>query len=241
MIYKIQNIILDLYEFLTSIHEGIVAVLFLVAIFYSLYMIYSLWNKEWNERTRIEKIFFIPSLGISLLFIALLIFAGDVHPNISAENTARLFAEDVCFGRIEDITKDRDRILTPAYYDNFINEWNREYKNFSDIQCDANNFLLVEYHFKQRDFAEPEKCLVVLRTSDFLTDIFELPSKEPNEIEFCDYDFEIYLMKVALDSRFLGKYMRWRVNDFSYLKSEPYTIKEEMEKFEKLREKLGIK
>ena len=70
--------------------------------------------------------------------------------------------------------------------------------------------------------------MVVLQTSHILNF-----SKSLDETELCDFDFKIRLTMVAIPSRFLGKYMRWRIIDFSYVKSETYTMKEWRNNIEK--------
>lgn len=87
---------------------------------------------------------------------------------------------------------------------------------------------MLEYHYKYQNISNTENCTVVLRTSKILN-----ISKNVDEIEQCDFDFEIRLTKVAIPSRFLGKYMRWKISAFSYTTSKPYTMKEWLDSIKK--------
>lgn len=157
-----------------------------------------------------------------------MVLAGDIYPSLSAEKMARLFAEDLCAERVQEISKDKNKILAPNYHDAFTLEWAQKSEEFADILCQADDFIMVEYHYKHRNISNPENCTVRLRTSKILN-----ISKNVNEIEQCDFDFEIHLTKVAIPSRFLGKYMRWRISGFSYTTSKPYTMKEWLDSIEK--------
>lgn len=222
MIYTIQNTILEIHNFISSLNFGIYFLVSLAAIIFSCYMLYFIFvHKKFGEKTKLEKIIFIPALLISIVFILDMILAGDIYPNLSAEKMARLFAEDLCAGRIEEIMKDKNKILAPNYHDAFTLEWTQKSKEFADIRCEADDFIMVEYHYKFRNINNLESCTVVLQTFKILN----IP-KNVDDIEQCDFDFEIALTKVAIPSRFLGKYMRWRISGFSYTTSKPYTMKE---------------
>jgi len=227
MFYSIQNSILKIYNFIGSLNFGIYFVVSITAIIFSCSILYSIFvHRNFGKKTNLEKIIFIPTLLISVVFILNMTLAGDISPNLSAEKMARLFAEALCSGRIEEVSK--DNIIAPNYHDAFTLEWNQKHKDFSDIQCGADDFIMVEYHYKYGNISNTEDCVVVLQTSKILNIL-----KSVDEIELCDFDFEIHLTKVAIPSRFLGKYMRWRIIDFSYVKSETYTMKDWLDNIEK--------
>lgn len=227
MLYSIQNSILKIYNFIGSLNFGIYFVVSVAAIIFSCSMLYFIFvHRNFGKKTNLEKIIFIPALLISVVFILNMTLAGDISPNLSAEKMSRLFAEALCSGRIEEVSK--DNIIAPNYHDAFTLEWNQKQKDFSDIQCGADDFIMVEYHYKYGNISKTEGCVVVLQTSKILNIL-----KGVDEIELCDFDFEIHLTKVAIPSRFLGKYMRWRIIDFSYVKSETYTMKEWLDNIEK--------
>ena len=231
MIYSIQNTVLEIHDFINSFNPGLYFLVSVAAIIFSCYMLYSIFaHRDFSKRAKSEKLIFIPALVISLVFILDLILAGDVYPNLSPEKVARFFAEDLCKGKIQEIIKDKNRVFTPDYHDNFSLEWAEKPKEFADIQfqCDAADFFMVEYHYKSGFISYPESCSVILRTSKILN----IP-KNPDEIEQCDFDFHMQLTKVAIPSRFLGDYMRWRIGKFSYTKSKPYTMKEWLDRFRK--------
>lgn len=232
MIYTIQNTILKFHDFISSLNSGIYFLVSVAAIIFSSYVLYSIFfDKTFGEKSKLEKILFVPALVISLVFILDMILAGDVYPNLSAEKTARLFAESLCNGRIEEIADRKNKLIAPDYHDKFTADWNQKYKEFIDIQCDADDFLLVEYHYEYLNISSPKKCMVVLRTLK----IVDIP-KKVDDITQCDYDFRIDLIRVPIPSRFLGNYVRWRINSFSYKRSKPYTMKEWLDLIEK-REK----
>jgi hypothetical protein len=227
MPYIIRSSILKIYNFFLSSNFGSWIVVSFAAIIFSCLMLYSIFvHKNFGKKTSLEKIIFIPALLISIVFISTMTLAGDIFPNLSAEKMARLFAEALCSGRIEEVSK--GNIVAPNYHDAFTLEWNQKHKEFSDIQCGADDFIMVEYHYKYGNISNTEGCVVVLQTSKILNIL-----KGVDEIELRDFDFEIHLTKVAILSRFLGKYMRWRIIDFSYVKSETYTMKEWLDNIEK--------
>ncbi len=230
MIYSIQNTILEIHDFISSFNPGIYFLVSAAAIIFSCYMLYSILIGDFGERAKSEKVILIPALIVSLVFILDMILAGDIYPNLSAEKMARFFAEDLCKGKTQEIIKDRNRVFTPDYYEDFSLEWAEKSKEFADIQfqCDAADFFMVEYHYKSEVISYPESCSVILRTSKILN----IP-KNPDEIEQCDFDFHMRLTKVAIPSRFLGNYVRWRIGNFSYTKSKPYTMKEWFDRFKK--------
>ena len=245
MIYKIQSTILRIHEFkdsITSLNFGIVFILSLAAFIFSIYCIYSVFiSKDFGNRSKVEKIIFPPALVLSLVFILDLILAGDIYPNLSAEKLARLFAESLCDDEIEEFTdwknKDTDRckVLTAEYRDQFFKDWKEKSKEFTDIHSSADDFDLIEYHYKHLNITDFEKCLVIIRSSKILNALEILNMKERDafdKILHIDYDFEIGLIKVPIPSRFLGNYMRWRIFSFAYEKSKPYTMKEWLEQFE---------
>ena len=226
MIYSIQNTILEIDDFISSFNPGIYFIVSVAAIIFSCYMLYSIFvHRDFGERTKSEKVIFIPALVISLVFILDMILAGDVYPNLSAEKIARFFAEDLCKGKIREITKE-NAILAPEYRERFAKEWGLESKGFSDIcgYSKADDFLLIEYHYKRSDLPYIEDCTVVLRTWDYLN-VDEYIRKEEDLIER-DIDFKIHLTKIGISSRFCGMYMRWRISGFYYTKSKAITIKE---------------
>jgi len=227
MFYSIQNSILKIYNFIGSLNFGIYFVVSIAAIIFSCSMLYSIFvHRNFGKKTNLEKMIFIPALLISVVFILNMTLAGDISPNLSAEKMARLFAEALCSGRIEEISK--GNIIAPNYHDAFTLKWDQKYKDFSDIQCGSDDFIMVEHHYKYGNISNTESCVVVLQTSKILNIL-----KGVDEIELCDFDFEIHLTKVAITSRFLGKYMRWRIIDFSYVKGETYTMKEWLDNVEK--------
>jgi len=229
MIYTIQNTILEIHNFISSLNFGIYFLVSVAAIIFSCYMLYSIFaHRNFGEKTKLKKVIFIPALLISMVFILDMVLAGDIYPNLSAEKMARLFAEDLCAGRTEEISKDKNKILAPNYHDAFTLEWTQKSKEFADILCQADDFIMLEYHYKYQNISNTENCTVVLRTSKILN-----ISKNVDEIEQCDFDFEIRLTKVAIPSRFLGKYMRWRISAFSYTTSKPYTMKEWLDSIKK--------
>ena len=227
MPYIIRDSILKINTFIHSLNFGSCIVVSIAAIIFSCSMLYSIFvHKNFVKKTNLEKIIFIPALLISIIFILNITLAGDIYPNLSAENMARLFAEALCCGSIEEFSK--DNVIAPNYHDAFTLKWNQKYKDFSDIQCRADDFIMTEYHYKYGNISNPESCVVMLQTSHILN----FP-KSIDETELCDFDFKIHLTKVAIASRFLGKYMRWRIIDFSYVKSETYTMKEWLDNIEK--------
>ena len=227
MLYIIQNSILKIYNFIGLLNFGTYFVGSVAAIIFSCSMLYSIFvHRNFGKKTNLEKVIFIPALLISVVFIVNMTLAGDISPNLSPEKMARLFAEALCFGRIEESSK--DNIIAPNYHDAFTLEWNQKHKDFSDIQCGADDFIMVEYHYKYGNISNIESCVVVLQTSKILNIL-----KSVDEIELCDFDFKIHLTKVTITSRFLGKYIRWRIIDFSYVKSETYTMKEWLDNIKK--------
>jgi hypothetical protein len=170
-------------------------------------------------------------MSITLLFIFLLIIAGDVSPNRSPEAVARIFAEGICNERSEDDLRNRNTFLSSKYYNKFQKVWKHKFDYFADIQCDAKHFILIEYHYVYKEAAELEKCKVILETLNIIFDKIESVSLDNEKIK--DIQFEIHLIKETLDSRFLGKYARWRISNFSYTESEPYTFKEWEEKIKR--------
>ena len=227
MFYSIQNSILKIYNFIGSLNFGIYFVVSIAAIIFSCSMLYSIFvHRNFGKKTNLEKMIFVPALLISVVFILNMTLAGDISPNLSAEKMARLFAEALCSGRIEEVSK--GNIIAPNYHDAFTLKWDQKYKDFSDIQCGSDDFIMVEHHYKYGNISNTEGCVVVLQTSKILNIL-----KGVDEIELCDFDFEIHLTKVAITSRFLGKYMRWRIIDFSYVKGETYTMKEWLNNVEK--------
>ena len=227
MPYIIRNSILKIIDFIGSLNFGTYFVVSVAAIIFSCSMLYSIFvHKNFGKKSNLEKIIFIPTLLISVVFILNMTLAGDISPNLSAEKMARLFAEALCSGRIEEVSK--DNFIAPNYHDTFTLEWNQKYKDLNDIQCEADNFTMTEYHYKYENVSNIESCVVVLQTSHILN----LP-KSIDETELCDFDFKIHLTKIAIASRFLGKYVRWRIIDFSYVKSETYIMKEWLDNIEK--------
>ena len=227
MPYIIRSSILKIYNFFLSSNFGSWIVVSFAAIIFSCLMFYSIFvHKNFGKKTNLEKIIFIPALLISIVFISTMTLAGDIYPNRSSEDMARLFAATLCSGSIEEFSK--DNVIAPNYHDAFILKWNQKCKDFSDIQCRADDFIMTEYHYKYGNISNPESCVVMLQTSHILN----FP-KSIDETELCDFDFKIHLTKVAIASRFLGKYMRWRIIDFSYVKSETYTMKEWLDNIEK--------
>jgi len=233
LIYTIQNTILKFHDFISSLNSGIYFLVSVAAIIFSSCVLYSiLFGKSFGEKSKLEEILFVPALAVSLVFILDMILAGDIYPNLSGEKIARLFAESLCNGRIEEITDRKNKLISPDYHDKFTADWSQKYKELINIHCDADDFLLVEYHYEHLNISSPEKYMVVLRTSK----IVNIPQKI-DDITQCDYDFKISLIRVPIPSRFLGNYVRWRINSFSYKKSEPYTMKEWLDLIEKLIEK----
>lgn len=229
MTYAIQDTVLRIHDFIGSFNPAVYILVSFVAVIFSCYMLYCIFiRKNFAEKTKLEKAIFIPALVISIVFILDMVLAGDVYPNLSAERMARLFAEHLCKGRIEKISKDKNIFLAPDYHDRFTTQWTSKSKEFSDIYCDANDFFLIEYHYKYRNINDPENCTVVLQTSKTL----DIP-KNVHGIKYCDFDFEIRLTRVAIPSRFSGKYIRWRISGFSYTKSKPYTMKEWLDSIKK--------
>ena len=227
MPYIIRSSILKICNFIGSLNFGTYFVVSVAAIILSCSMLYSIFvHKNFSKKSNLEKIIFIPTLLISVVFILNMTLAGDISPNLSAEKMARLFAEALCFGRIEEARK--DNFVAPNYHDAFTLKWNQKHKDFSDIQCEADNFTMTEYHYKYDNISNAESCVVVLQTSHILN-----LSKSIDETELCDFYFKIDLAKIAIASRFLGKYVRWRIIDFSYVKSETYTMKEWLDNIEK--------
>jgi hypothetical protein len=227
MPYIIRSSILKIYNFIGSLNFGTYFVVSVAAIIFSCSMLYSIFvHKNFGKKSNLKKIIFIPTLLISVVFILNMTLAGDISPNLSAEKMARLFAEALCSGRIEEVSK--DNFIAPNYHDTFTLEWNQKYKDLNDIQCEADNFTMTEYHYKYENVSNIESCVVVLQTSHILN----LP-KSIDETELCDFDFKIHLTKIAIASRFLGKYVRWRIIDFSYVKSETYIMKEWLDNIEK--------
>ena len=227
MPYIIRSSILKIYNFIGLLNFGTYFVVSVAAIIFSCSMLYSIFvHKNFGKKSNLEKIIFIPTLLISVVFILNMTLAGDISPNLSAEKMARLFAEALCSGRIEEVSK--DNFIAPNYHDTFTLEWNQKYKDLNDIQCEADNFTMTEYHYKYENVSNIESCVVVLQTSHILN----LP-KSIDETELCDFDFKIHLTKIAIASRFLGKYVRWRIIDFSYVKSETYIMKEWLDNIEK--------
>jgi hypothetical protein len=227
MPYIIRSSILKIYNFIGSLNFGTYFVVSVAAIIFSCSMLYSIFvHKNFGKKCNLEKIIFIPALLISVVFILNMTLAGDISPNLPAERMARLFAEALCSRRIEEISK--DNVIAPSYLNAFTLKWNQRYSEFSDIQCGADDFIMTEYHYKYDNINNDKSCVVVLQTSHILN----FP-KSVDEIELCDFDFQIHLTKVAIASRFLGKYMRWRIIDFSYVKSETYTMKEWLDNIEK--------
>ena len=227
MPYIIRSSILKINNFIGSLNFGTYFVVSVAAIIFSCSMLYSVFfHRNFGKKTNLEKIIFVPALLISVVFILNMTLAGDISPNLSAEKMARLFAEALCSGRIEEVSK--DNIIAPNYHDAFTLEWDQKYKDFSEIQCGSDDFTMVEYHYKYGNISNTESCVFVLQTSKILNIL-----KSVDEIELCDFDFEIHLTKIAIPSRFLGKYVRWRIVDFSYVKGETYTMKEWLDNIEK--------
>ena len=229
MPYIIRSSILKIIDFIRSLNFGTYFVVSVAAIIFSCSILYSIFvHKSFDKKTNLEKIIFIPALLISVVFILNMTLAGDIFPNLSAEKMARLFAEYLCSGKIEEVSK--DNVIAPSYLNAFTLKWNQKHNDFSDIQCRADDFIMVEYHYKYENVSNIEGCVVVLQTSKILNIL-----KSVDEIELCDFDFKIHLTKIAIPSRFLGKYVRWRIIDFSYVKSETYTMKEWLNSIERER------
>jgi len=140
MIHSIQNSILKIYNFILSLNFGSYFVVSVASIIFSCSMLYSIFfHRNFGKKNNLEKIIFIPALLISIVFISTITLAGDISPNLSAEKTARLFAEALCSGRIEEFSK--DNAIAPNYHDAFTLKWNQKYNDFSDIQCGADDFI----------------------------------------------------------------------------------------------------
>lgn len=174
---------------------------------------------------RLEKVAFGAAVVLSLVFAVVMILAGDVYPNVSPERMARLFAERLSKGKVEDITQTENKIFTPEYYERFVNDWNRVPKQILPVQWDADDFGLIEYHYLNRNIDRLETCKVVLRAVRNLNLL--------SDLEFRDVDFEIILTKTLINSRFLGSYPRLRISGFSFSMGKPYKFKERLDQLQK--------
>jgi len=86
-------------------------------------MLYSIFfHRNFGKKTNLGKIIFVPALLISMIFILNMTLARDISPNLSAEKMARLFAEALYSGRIEEFSK--DNAIAPNYHDAFTLKWN---------------------------------------------------------------------------------------------------------------------
>lgn len=219
----IQNTIFKLHDFIGTLNFGMVVIISISAIIFTINMLYSIIiNKDFQQKTQIHKFLFMITLVISVIFIVYIIFAGDIYLNLSAEEETRYFAERLCYGEFQEIYTN-DSYLTPEYKDIFPIEINKKLSIFKDgkLQCDADMFFLIESHFYRGDLGTPDSCLIVLKS----TDIINIQNGIENSIHY-DYYYKIKLKKVLFYSRFIGPYLRWRINDFSFIVSEPYTFKE---------------
>ena len=156
------------------------------------------------------------------------------------DSVARLFAESLCNGRIEELTDnkhnltERSKVLTAHYRNQIFIEWEEKLKDLYDIGTNSEEFELIEYNYKNLKITDPETCFIRLRTSTILnmSEILEMKEGEPlDKIVYVDYDFNIGLIKVPIPSRFLGNYMRWRIFSFNYEKGKPYNFKEMIDAF----------
>ena len=183
-------------------------------------------NKDFKEKQKLEKIFFIPAAIISLIFIINLTLCGDITPKLTAEEMARRFAYRLCDGS-EFIYNYGNKIFTQEYQKKFYNDWEKKLRGTKVFDCnpDVSEFEMIEYHYERKKFTGYEKCKVILETSKFVE-----VSAEPLLAIFCDIYFHIQLTKIPTQSKYLGNYMRWRISGFNYSKSKPYTLKENFEK-----------
>lgn len=227
--FQIKTTILGINDYIQSLNFGIFFLVSVAAIAFSSYVFYSiLVDKTFRKKSKLEKILFASAVAISLVFILQIILAGDIRPNLSAEKIARLFGESLCNGRTEEITERINRVLTDGYHDRFFTDWGEKSKEFTDIQSSADEFDLIEYHYKNLNMNDSERCTVIIQTTKILN-IAE--AEDADDILQSDYNFIIGLTKVSIPSRFLGNYMRWKISSFSYKKSMPYTMKEWFERF----------
>lgn len=177
-----------------------------------------------NEpKSKLKKIIFVPALLVSLTFILGMIIAGDIHSEFSAEKTARVFLSELCSGRIEGVIEHKNYFFTPDYCEKFVENWENDFKEIGDVICESEDFILVEKHYELLNISFPQQCMVVLESTHFLN----LPDiKKASDIMQCDYYFRIDLKKIRVPTRYLGDYLVWKVDHFSYEKSDPYSLDE---------------
>lgn len=232
MKFKIQNYLLKLNEF-TDFLGGIYFLVAIASIIFSIYMLKSIFfNKDFKEKRKLEKIFFIPAAIISLIFIINLTLCGDITPKLTAEEMARRFAYKLCDGS-EFIYNYDNKIFTQEYQKKFYDNWEKKLRGTKvfDYNPDGPEFEMIEYHYERKKFAGFEKCEVILETSKCVE-----VSGEPLLAIFRDIYFHIQLTKIPTQSKYLGNYMRWRISGFDYSKSKPYALKEKIkENIEKMK------
>jgi hypothetical protein len=225
MTLPIQDTILRIVEFTHALGR-LYFLICIVSIVFSIYVVYSLFVKrDFKGKTRPTKALSVAAIVISIFSLIEIILAGDLTRDISPEETARTFGGMLSQG--VDLRDYKDKVFTPSYQTTFFDKWEDKLEEL--VGCNP-DFEVIEYHYKSDNVHHLEEFQVVLSTSKLLHE-----SEKVENSRFSDYLFHIHLNRIPISSRFLGNYMRWRINGFSYTTSEPYTLKTLKEQVESVK------
>jgi len=223
--------ILNVSDFLSTI-DGICFILGIISLVgcgYFLKIIFTI--SKFDRENLILKLLIMLSLPVSIIFLGILILAGDINPNFTFEDHAKYFTELICDGKFTYIIENKDRIFSESYCKKITNQYLSSFNELNNSDLKFDDFESLEYFFKANEIINPDTATIVLKASSIIG--IDKKIKGFESIKQVDYYFNIRLTEIIFNSRFLGKYKRWCIDDFRYSKSVEYSLKEWIDKIQR--------
>lgn len=219
--------ILKFYEFVDSINFAIWFFLGIISLIGSGFFLKILFtNSNFDREDTFSKIITLASVPVSFLIVLNFILAGDVTSNLQAEDHAKYFVELICNDKLSFMNY--QNIVCSDDYCRRINENKSFFVELKNTNFRFEDFKIAEYFYRSSDNTNPDTAKLILKATTICN--IEKSKDALESIIQVDYYFNIRLVEVYHNSKFLGKYKRWAIDDFSYLKGDKYSLKDWIER-----------